>query len=89
MGDLNVDALRQGLTEYLEVLNGHISAIEGRAEAANSSFIKLMSEQAGSAADEYRSKWEPAMAWLQEYVDGTRRLAHLLEERLSELEKVR
>ena len=89
MSDLNVDLLREGLSDYLEALRSHLQAIEQSADEAQSSFANLMTKQAGIAAEDYRSAWEPARSWLQDYVGGATRLAHLLEERLAELSKVR
>ena len=85
----NVDKLREGLTNYLEALRQHLAAVQDQSEETEASFQQLMNVQEGAAAETYQSKWQPASAWVQDYVSETTQLAALLEERIQELEQIR
>ena len=84
-GDANVTELVRRLTRYLEALERHNLAIQRAYESAMESLAHLRKVYAGAAADDFMSHWERTSEALDRYMQGSRSIKAVLEERLSAL----
>ncbi len=78
---INVDRLRQGLQEYHSGLNRHVGQLEHDFENIEGRFMALSREYEGQAAEEFRNAWSQTASWFRDYINQTRQLSDVLEER--------
>lgn len=85
--DGNVTLLLARLNSYAEALQRHNVAVTRAYENALESLTHLRQVYAGAAADDFMAHWDRTTAALEHYVEGSRRLSEILEERIATLRK--
>lgn len=85
--DGNVTLLLARLNSYAEALQRHNVAVTRAYENALESLTRLRQVYAGAAADDFMAHWDRTTAALEHYVEGSRRLSEILEERIATLRK--
>ena len=88
MAKLDVDKLRQGLTDYLGSLRKHTQVLEQDSYEVHRWWQALNAEYGGQKAEELERDWMQTTAWFNDYINQTRRLADFLEERIEALRDV-
>ena len=85
---LNVDLLREGLTNYKGSLEQHLVQLNGDFEVLMNTYAQFANEYEGTAAEEFKMHWEMTAQWFTEYISISESLARTLEERIRFIENV-
>ena len=79
--------LLSGLKDYLDSLMAHLEKLQESFEELSSRWSALSSVYEGNAADQFRAGWMNTTENFTEYIEETRKISDLLEERIQALEE--
>ena len=77
--------LLSGLKDYLDSLMAHLEKLQASFEELSSRWSALSSVYEGNAADQFRAGWMNTTENFTEYIEETRKISDLLEERIEAL----
>ena len=84
-GQADVTLLVHRLTHYLETLDRHNVAIQQAYDQACDSLANLRRMWGGEAAQEFYTRFGSSIQAMERYLDGSRQIREVLEERLAAL----
>jgi hypothetical protein len=85
---LNVDQLKEGLTDYRQSLATQRGQLTEQFQDVNGYFNALFSVYGGRMAEELEREWRSTAQWFEHYLSSTEKLDHFLDERITELNKL-
>ena len=85
---INVDQLREGLSQYNDSLQSHLNLLKEDFDSLKTVYGQFASEYEGQAAEQFKAFWESTAAWFESYMDLSEQLSQTLEERVEKLKNV-
>lgn len=76
------DRLLTGLIEYRDTLTKHVQQLEQEFDSLNREWMRFDAIYEGDAAHEFKNLWMRTATNFREYVDRSRRILAVLEERI-------
>lgn len=80
--------LLSGLIEYRRVLGEHLQTLTANYQQLETDWNRFSSVYEGNAADQFRQGWMRTAQRFREYLEQTRRISDLLDERIEHLRSV-
>lgn len=81
-------ALLTGLEEYRRVLERHLSQLNSEYQQLYSNWQQFNAVSEGDYADQFRAGWSRTSQRFQDYIDQTRKISAVLDERIEYLRRV-
>lgn len=81
------DRLLMGLIDYHESVTKHVQDLEQEFESLTREWRRFESVYEGDAAAEFKNLWHKSSANFQDYMERSRRILAVLEERISFLQE--
>lgn len=86
---INMDDLYNGLNEYKDVLERHISELRGDFDDLSKQWLALSQVYEGQAADQFRTEWNRQSEAFEAYIAAADRILPVLRDRIIALGKAR
>lgn len=85
---INVDKLKEGLTDYNSSLERHLLLLKVDFDNLNEFYSQLAAEYEGTAAEQFKTMWEQTEAWFESYMELSGQLSATLDDRIENLKNV-
>jgi hypothetical protein len=85
---INVDELRNGLTDYRETLRLSNDKLAQEFDNLQQNWLALRQTYEGQGAEEFAYAWAQTAEWFEKYFDEIRGMTAYLEERTEQLHKL-